>query len=461
MRSLKHLIVAPLLAAALHALPLDAAGQVEASDQPSAAETPSPDAPPPDAPPAEAASTEPIVLRVPGTEEIEDPFLRVLVGGRFDLNVRWRFEHADVDGFDDGNALTMRTRLGYTTGRFAGFAGAVQMENNFAADDDAFNAAGLNGQPNRSVIADPEDTELNQLWVDFDARVIRDDLPVSLRAGRQRIILDDARFVGNVGWRQLEQTFDAVRVTGEPTEHLTIDYGYIWDVRRIFGPDADRDYDSDSHFVNARYAGLPIGAVTAFAYLFDLEGGGAPVGATVSSQTYGLRLTGSRPLDDAVDLHYVASAALQSDFADQPVDYEALYLHGELKAMHADSGFNVGVGFEQLGSDDGNIAFSTPLATLHKFNGYADALLATPAGGLRDTYAFIGTRLPEPFDGKVALTGHYFTGDESGGDLGWELDAVATHRINQHLNTLIKLAHFDGDGRADVTRLWVQLELQF
>jgi len=452
MSSCVHWIVVPLFALGSLIAPLHAAEDHETANQSSDSSDAS------DASGSSDVAKEKTQLRLPDSEKIEDPLTRALVGGTFDLNVRWRYEYADVDGFDASNALTMRTRLGYRTGRFAGFAGAVQMENTLAADDDAFNAAGLNGQPNRSVIADPEDTELNQLWLDFDARSIRDDLPVSVRAGRQRIILDDARFVGNVGWRQLEQTFDAVRLTAEPIDDLTVDYGYIWEVQRIFGPDADRDFDSDSHFVNVRYAGLPVGTVTGFAYLFDLNNAG---GAGLSSQTYGLRLTGSRPLNDNMDLHYAGSAALQSDFGDQPVDYDALYLHGELKAVQPDSGFNVGVGFEQLGSDDGVIAVSTPLATLHKFNGFADAFLTTPAGGLQDTYAFIGTRLPEPFDGNATLTGHYFTGDETGGDLGWEIDAVVTHRINQHLNTLVKLAHFDGDGRADVTRFWVQMELNF
>lgn len=410
---------------------------------------------------AQAPDAEPAELRLPGSKRGEDPFTRALLGGAFDLNVRWRYEYADVEGFHPAHALTMRSRLGYTTGRFAGFAGAVQFENNLAADDDGYNAAGLNDQPDHSVIADPTDTELNQLWLEFDARSISDHLPILARAGRQRIVLDDARFVGNVGWRQLEQTFDAVRVTGEPTRDLAVDYGYIWQVQRIFGPDADRDFNSDSHFVNLRYAGLPVGSVTAFAYLFDLEDGAAPVGETVSSQTYGVRLSGAQPLSESFALHYIGSAALQSDYADQPVDYEALYLLGELKLAREADGFNLGVGFEQLGSDDGNIAVSTPLATLHKFNGFADAFLTTPPGGLRDTYAFIGTRLPQPFDGTAALSGHYFTGDQTGGDLGWEIDAVATHRINEHLSTLTKLAHFDGRGRPDTTRFWVQLELTY
>ena len=43
-------------------------------------------------------------------------------------------------------------------------------------------------------------------------------------------------------------------------------------------------------------------------------------------------------------------------------------------------------GYELLGSDDGKVAFNTPLATKHKFNGWADKFLGTPKEGLEDVY---------------------------------------------------------------------------
>ena len=58
--------------------------------------------------------------------------------------------------------------------------------------------------------------------------------------GRQRITLDDHRFIGNVGWRQNEQTFDSVRVTTNLIPDLKLDYSYIWEVQRIFGSKSSR-----------------------------------------------------------------------------------------------------------------------------------------------------------------------------------------------------------------------------
>jgi hypothetical protein len=55
------------------------------------------------------------------------------------------------------------------------------------------------GDPTRDVIADPQTSELNQLWVSYTG--IPD---TEIKGGRQRIIFDDSRFIGNVGWRQME-----------------------------------------------------------------------------------------------------------------------------------------------------------------------------------------------------------------------------------------------------------------
>lgn len=82
--------------------------------------------------------------------------------------------------------------------------------------------------------------------------------------------------------------------------------------------------------------------------------------------------------------------------------------------------------------------------------------------GLRDTYGFVGTSLPKPFDGQATLFAHRFTGDDNADPLGWELDAVASHRFNHHLTGLLKWAYFDGDqGLSDIHRFWAQIELTF
>ena len=392
-----------------------------------------------------------------GDVESKSDLVSFLEEGKLNLNARFRYEYADIDGFDESNAFTLRTRLGYTTKRFEGFQAMIEFEDMRSADEDQYNAAGLNGQPGRSVIADPVDTELNQLWVDYDFRSLDGDLPITARLGRQRMIFDDARFIGNVGWRQLEQTMDAVKLTATPIEGFQTTYAYIDEVNRIFGPDSGRDFNSDSHLVNVSYAGLEIGKIVGFAYLLDLGASGA----SVSSQTYGLRLDGNTDLNDELAIGYIGSVAFQSDYSENATNYDALYflLESKLKFKQANSFFGGGV--EVLGSDDGVIAFSTPLATGHKFNGFADSFLATPAQGLRDYYLMAGFDVPD-HELSFAAYYHYFTGDDTAVELGTEIDLVMSKKLHDNVKLVMKYAYYDGDaGRADIHRFWLQIDLSY
>ena len=373
-----------------------------------------------------------------------------IFGGQVDLNLRMRAEFVEQEGVDHALAITERLRLGYGSGVYKGFSFYLDFEDIRAADDDRYNAAGLNDNPNKAIVADPEDTELNQAYLKY----ADDDLTAIF--GRQRIVLDDHRFVGNVGWRQNEQTFDAMTLISQPTQAWTVFYSYIWDINRIFGPDSGRDLTSNSHVVNILYTGLPekIGKVTVFAYSLEVD-----EAATLSSDTYGFRLSGSNAIGDDTTLDHTLSYASQSDGRENPLDYEADYYLLEGKVTKKGVG-SAGVGYEVLGSDDDKAGFSTPLATLHRHNGWADAFLDTPAGGLEDVYLFAGTKLAGETTCKAIF--HWFRANESGGDFGQELDIILSKPINERMKVLSKFADFNGKGSfADRTKFWVQAEYVF
>ena len=214
-----------------------------------------------------------------------------LARGKISLDDRFRVEIADTSTSRSASAITNRLRLGYMTKPFHGFSAYAEMENVTAFnEDDYFVPAIPEGDPNRSVIADPEGTELNQLYARFSTDALDEsEFSLDIRAGRQRILIDDQRFVGNVGWRQFEQTYDAVRFTSDlGVEDLTFNYAYVWNVERIFGPDGPSS-DSSTHLVNASYIFAPEITATVFAYLLDFESD-EPLN---SSNTYGVRLTGT------------------------------------------------------------------------------------------------------------------------------------------------------------------------
>ena len=105
-------------------------------------------------------------------------------------------------------------------------------------------------------------------------------------------------------------------------------------------------------------------------------------------------------------------------------------------------------------------AFRFPLGTNHKFQGFADNFLVTPAAGLQDLYFGIGADLPWGIKG--AVTYHEFWTDEDGVDLGAELDLVAKKKISPNWSVLVKAGFYDGDnGQPDTSRVWFQTTFTF
>ena len=115
-------------------------------------------------------------------------------------------------------------------------------------------------------------------------------------------------------------------------------------------------------------------------------------------------------------------------------------------------------GYELLGSDNG-VGFTTPFATLHKFQGFADKFLATPGQGIQDIYVTAVTKVSSV---KLVATYHNLTSDVDGIDYGNELDLVAVYKINKSYGVLAKFAVYSADDKAtDTNKLWIQATAKF
>jgi hypothetical protein len=367
--------------------------------------------------------------------------------GHWIVDTRLRYEGVSQDGLDDANAVTFRARLGYETQVMNGFRGLIEAEGVGHITDD-FNDT-VNGHTSFATVADPEVFELNRLqlaWAGAEGRKVV--------VGRQRVILNNARFIGNSGFRQNEQTFDAIRLEAQPLPHLALTYLYLDDVRRTFGDRSPQGHwASDSHVVQADLDGA-YGKLSAYALLLDFGNAAAQ-----SSQTYGARWQHTWGEGEHT-LRLTLEAAQQSDYGNAPTHFDLGYQSGELVVRHgAISGT---LGAERL-EGNGARGFSTPLATLHAFQGWADVFLTTPSDGVRDLYAGVSynTR-PWPATQAVALTltAHDFSDDGGGADFGRELDGSARFTLTPHIALEVAAAAFDGrDPRfADRTKLWVALE---
>jgi len=350
------------------------------------------------------------------------------------LSFRARYEGVDQDGIDkDANALTIKSRFTIETGSYQNFSLGLEVDNVSALVDN-YNSK-INGNTQYPVVADPKGTDVNQGYIKYANNGF------SAVVGRQRILHNNQRFVGGVGWRQNEQTYDGVRVQYE-ADALSADYSYIHNVNNI----VEKNLSGEFHLANLGYKINKNHKVSAFTYILDFN-----AAAANSSSTYGALYNGNFG-----PVIVNASAATQSDNADNPNDYTATYLNAEV-GYKADA-VTVLAGYELLGSDNG-IGFNTPLATKHKFQGWADKFLGTPAEGIEDIYLTVKGAVSGV---KLSATYHDLSSDVDGIDYGTEIDLVAAYKINKNYGILAKFAAYDADDHVtDTNKLWIQATAKF
>jgi len=120
-----------------------------------------------------------------------------------------------------------------------------------------------------------------------------------------------------------------------------------------------------------------------------------------------------------------------------------------------------GLGYEVLGSDNGT-SVKTPLATLHKFNGFADVFLSTPADGLQDFYIVGKYALPNNI--TLAAFYHDYESDAGSMDYGDEWNLVLGYKHNANWSATAKYADYnsgEAGSPASIERLSVQLDYKF
>ncbi|MCF6312265.1 MAG: hypothetical protein L3J39_07415 [Verrucomicrobiales bacterium] len=393
---------------------------------------------------------------VPEAKKETSVFSTFIKDSRPFVNGRLRYGWAGIDGSDDSYLLSLRNRFGIETGKLAGFSFLVEGEHTWLlTDTDKVNTFPGTGSK-QSIIADPENLQLNRLQMAYDG------FDSHLVAGRQKITIDDHRFIGDIGWRQNDQTFDAALFQNQSIENLKLTYAYINRVNRIFGEMAPNDgltrFDSDSHLFHLEYDAQNIGKIRAFSYLLDF-GNESALANKWSTNTYGLELQGAKELGASkINFTYLATAAFQESAGANTSNSNTAYYRAEL-GLKKDK-LNGGIGAEFLTSDSGQAAFQTPLSTAHKFNGFADAFLITPDTGLRDYYIWLGATCPLEIKHKLIL--HYFTSDYGSDALGFEADYVAVRKINDHFTALLKLAFLNGRGsQPDISRVTLQMDYSF
>ncbi len=368
------------------------------------------------------------------------------------LNLRPRYENVDQsDKPETAEALTMRTLAGWQTGSWYGLSARAELIW-VSRVIDRYNDT-LNGKTQYPVIADPDNLDVNQLYLDYGG--IDNTL---MRGGRQSIVLDKARFIGNVQFRQVMQVFNGVTAENTSLPNTRLYAGYLGRVKTI----TTRQFATDTILLNGRYSFNPYNELVGYGYFQDqpnaiaasLFRGVAPT--DTSNQIIGIRGNGAVPLGAEWSLLYTGEFATQADYAGGDRRIDADYLRAGGGAKWGDA--QLRIDYEVLGSNDGAYAFQTPLGTNHLYQGWADQFLATPPDGIRDTYVTAMTKVKKA---TLHAAFHSFKADFGSLDFGNETDLAVTYPFSKRLAGKIEYADYRaGDfasGKVDVRKVWLTL----
>lgn len=454
-----------------------ATASAQAADAPTAAPAAAPAA-------ASAPATAAAAAPAPAANSLES----ALMGGKVHFDFRYRYEQVDQQSFErDAYASTLRTRLSYTTAEWYGLTAMLEAANvTTLGQYDLYNST-ANGALDRPVVADPRYTEINQAWLQYKYGSFTGI------GGRQIINLDNQRFVGDVAWRQNDQTFDAVTLKLGAIPRTQIFYSWVGNVNRVYGPDNGHpivaptpangyatsgfpgNLESSTSLVNARIELGAVGTLTLFDYFMDFDPNTPyPASRTnnLSNDSYGFYYTGAYKFNDTFKANWAGSWAHQTDYGQSTLDYDADYymLEGNLGVKN----FGFKLGYEVLGGNNpakvapGTPGFQTPLATLHAFQGWADMFLTTPTPGVEDFYVG-GSATFGALTAQLIYHDFQTEATASFGSYGNEWDASVGYRFGTRYQALVKYANFSADGDVpatltqslDTTKTWVQLVATF
>jgi len=373
-----------------------------------------------------------------------------VTGGKAQVSFRMRYEDVDDDALtQDASALTLRSRLSWQSLPLYGVSAMIEVDDIRAIVED-YNSTS-NGKTRYPIVGDPEGTELNQASLRWQIGKNQ------LSGGRQRIVLDNHRFIGNVGWRQNEQTYDSVQFKTTALPRTELSYAWVWNVNRVFGPKTgaqQANWHGDTHLMNAKFNAGKAGTISAFAYLMDFDNASGQ-----SNATYGARWAGSPEIAKGWKLPFAVSYATQDDYGDNPSNYSADYWEAEVGLAYGPHTIKVGREVLEGHATRANARFQTPLATLHAFQGWVDKFLVTPPQGIEDTYVGFMTRLGPA---NVQVFYHDYRAEAVDRDYGTEWNASVGFTFAKRYELLFKAGDYNADGfGTDATKLWVMATATF
>lgn len=358
-----------------------------------------------------------------------------------DFSARARWESIDIDG-ESADASTIKSRAGVHYNLSENLKAFLQVDSVVSLNQGR-HSDGVD-QSSDPTIADPAGTELNQAnlmfrWQGGEAIL-----------GRQRMVLGDHRFIGDVGFRQNDQTYDALLLKYSMLSASQLSVAYIRNVHRIFGDRAGQRLSKDDRrfseldgvrpsalLGNHRVDGVLIDArirewdhIELSSYGYDIYNydHAAFSNTTVGAEGQYRKKVAEIKLSAAVEL----AVQNQPDQKTTGIPYHKVSTSLQYKKVQ------MGLRHEQLSQKNG-VAFITPLATVHKFQGWADQFLLTPSVGLIDNSISVKWRSrPWTVDARY----HWFKSQRSSFAIAEEADVDFIFSPNRKHEFKIRIADF-------------------
>lgn len=367
---------------------------------------------------------------------------------KVDWQFRFRTEVVEDEALPrDSVATTLRTRLTVSQALGSDWRATLEVDDLHALDRSRYYSS-VDGPTNRPLIGDPVGLDVNRAVLE------RKRPSHDIALGRQQILIDDQRFIGNAGWRQNEQTFDGAVLRLRPLPKTEITLGWLRNINRVYGPHTGTQaayWHGDSIIFNASRDLGAYGTVSLYSYALAFDD--APA---ASNQTSGFFWRGKRTLGGGWSLPWIAAYGTQQDHGKNPIDYSADYRRIELGL--AKGSVSVKLGQEVLGGDSASRPgrrVQTPLASLHAFQGWADKFTTTPPAGIDDRYVTLEAELK----GYKAIAAFHDYGAEAiSRDYGTEWNLSVTKRLTPKIELMLKYADYSAQGfAADTTKGWLMV----
>lgn len=361
-------------------------------------------------------------------------FDELIKESNLDLNFRYRAESVDVDNgtTDSAVANTLKSRLTFKSAEIAGLSLLVEGDSTQHITDEFYDKDGANTD-NKDVVLDQETAQLNQAYLQYNG------FGSTIKAGNQRINLDNQRHVGGVGFRQDEATFDAISITNKSIDNTTVFLAAANNRNTITNDNTEEDIK----LLNVKYAVNK--EISISGYFYDIENTAGTDGLDFA--TFGVRATGS-----------VGGILLEAELATQDKTFDAsdnTSLYYNISVGQKISGVTAKVGYEVFGSDDGDAAFATPLGTNHKFFGWTDKFLTGNGNnGIQDLNFSAVTKVSGV---KLVAQLHKFDAVEGSDDLGSEMGFLVAKKFG-NFGASLKVAQYfstEETGDIDITKLWL------